>query len=62
MSCNRELDFFPVNNFSYKFLTCFIFEPSQLSGSFPLSLEVTPWPLHPKVWGSSMYSIEEKNQ
>ena len=26
MSCNRELGFFPVNNFSYKILTCFIIE------------------------------------
>ena len=51
MTCYRELDFFPVNNFLHKsgrFLAVFIMEPYLLLKCFPLGLEVNSVRLDPK--------------
>ena len=56
MSCNRDLDFFPVISFSYKSKKLKLLNKIghyQLPDSFSFGLEVTRWPLHPKAWSSS---------
>ena len=57
VSCSRELDFFPGNNFSYASKrNCEVALLANLSNleTFPHGLVVTRMPLYPKVLGSSL--------